>query len=48
MGAERGAIVRSGTVATDGPSGKMEENTRNAEALFESRKVSAIFMGHGA
>lgn len=37
-----GAIVRSAAAATDVPKGKMDENARNAEALFESRKVDEI------
>ena len=37
-----GALVKSGAGATDVPKGKMEENARNAEALFESRKVDEI------
>ena len=37
-----GAIVKSGVAATDVPKGQMEENARNAETLFESRKVDEI------
>ena len=34
--------MKSGAAATDVPKGQMEENARNAETLFESRKVDEI------
>ena len=37
-----GAIVSVDGAATEVPKGRMEENARNAEALFESRKVEEI------